>query len=74
MDLFAVPPFSSALSAVYHALTALADLLAPVAGAGAPALAVVAATLFASIHRFAWGLRGCRDAEMPLGSGKIELV
>ncbi|HAS32202.1 MAG TPA: preprotein translocase YidC, partial [Microbacterium sp.] len=43
MDLFAVPPFSSALSAVYHALTALADLLAPVAGAGAPALAVVAA-------------------------------
>ncbi|GMM97295.1 YidC/Oxa1 family membrane protein insertase [Microbacterium sp. MTN4-26] len=60
MDLFTVPPFSTALSTVYHALTALADLLAPVAGTGAPALAVVAATLFVRAALIPAGIAGAR--------------
>ncbi|WP_244632106.1 membrane protein insertase YidC [Microbacterium sp. Se63.02b] len=45
MDLFAFLPLAALLDAAYGALTGLSDLLTPVAGASAAALAVVLVTL-----------------------------
>lgn len=45
MDLFAFPPLAALLDAAYGALAGLSDLLAPLAGASAAALAVVLVTL-----------------------------
>ncbi|ALX65648.1 YidC/Oxa1 family membrane protein insertase [Microbacterium sp. XT11] len=45
MDIFAFPPLAWLLDAAYRALAGLADLLAPIAGASAAALAVVLVTL-----------------------------
>ncbi|WAA65449.1 YidC/Oxa1 family membrane protein insertase [Microbacterium oxydans] len=45
MDPFAFPPLTALLDAAYGALTGLSDLLTPIAGASAAALAVVLVTL-----------------------------
>lgn len=45
MDPFAFPPLAALLDAAYGALTGLSDLLTPLAGASAAALAVVLVTL-----------------------------
>lgn len=45
MDPFAFPPLTALLDATYGALTGLSDLLTPIAGASAAALAVVLVTL-----------------------------
>lgn len=45
MDPFAFPPFAALLDSAYRALLGLSDLLEPVAGASASALAVVLVTL-----------------------------
>ncbi|WP_226531318.1 YidC/Oxa1 family membrane protein insertase [Microbacterium paraoxydans] len=45
MDPFAFPPLTTLLDAAYGALTGLSDLLTPIAGASAAALAVVLVTL-----------------------------
>lgn len=45
MDIFAFPPLAALLDAAYGALTGLSDLLTPLAGASAAALAVVLVTL-----------------------------
>lgn len=45
MDPFAFPPLAALLDAAYGALTGLSDLLTPIAGASAAALAVVLVTL-----------------------------
>lgn len=45
MDPFAFPPLTALLDAAYGALTGLSDLLTPLAGASAAALAVVLVTL-----------------------------
>lgn len=45
MDLYSFPPIAAVLQAAYGALMGLADLLAPLAGPSAAALAVVVVTL-----------------------------
>lgn len=45
MDIFAFPPLAALLDAAYGALAGLADLVEPIAGASAAALAVVLVTL-----------------------------
>lgn len=45
MDIFAFPPLAALLDAAYGALTGLSDLLTPLAGASAAALAVMLVTL-----------------------------
>lgn len=45
MDPFAFPPLAAILDAAYRVLTSLTDLLTPIAGASAAALAVVLVTL-----------------------------
>ena len=45
MDIFAFPPLAALLNAAYGALAGLSDLLTPLAGASAAALAVVLVTL-----------------------------
>lgn len=45
MDIFAFPSLATLLDAAYGALTGLSDLLTPLAGASAAALAVMLVTL-----------------------------
>ena len=46
MDFYRFPPIAAALDAAYSVVTALSDLVAPIAGSAAAAVAIVLVTLF----------------------------